>query len=995
MVNHTNVSRHTLYRARVQSKVAGALTHPVAVLHAPAGYGKSIALADALESSGVHAVRYTLNSQCSSAADFMRGLAHALEPIAPAARLAFAGAWARALESAGPEDHLVRWLHAHLEGKTASIVVDQLHHAYNAQGISTLLTRLADLSPRGIRWVFAGRGELDLAIPRWLADGRMAVPIGQDDLQFSAEDVAAAAELTGASLSPEALEQIREHTGGWPAGVMFALRSHFAQASNGTFIVTAGSYATLAEHVFDDRSEREREFLLVASLLPELEPALCQACGFPDAPQLLEALASDAGLMFVDCGRMQFHDWFAAFLNERLRSKGRGDYSAAVHAAAAALERADRFGDALRLALQHRDRECMTALLDRTGLQLLQGEDESSVQAAIAQLGAPDDGWSAQRVALKAVFESRAGRFDTADSWFSLAIERAGTFAVAAEIAHRYASEMLSLRRAEVLDVLERYGDCGEQLPTGLSAAIESALATAYVQAGQPAEAAASIARALAQAERFDDGAILATVLTRAAFVAYCARSAAEAQRLALGAAALAESSGLFSVACSACSTLYALAADRDDVAGCLAHLRRLSDNAAKAGNAAIARYGLMAMYELEAERADPLALQHLRRTLQTFDVHYEAQDSGDTILPSHALELAGCGRFAEAYRLLLPSTSQEEEADRIALRNSEIALYAAAAADTIQARTALLRVRKALRSCADSPRAYRAKLFSVLTLSLLGRGIAVRLARAMNGTHPSERAAALYRAVRALVEREPQAPAAVAALRQYDCGGFAAAFSEIPALRGLVPHTSGAPKVRPIRRQLLDEVDAALNVLVGDLEQRDALTGEHSRAVSLWCARLARKLGMHSDEILLAARSGLVHDVGKLLTPREILNAPRSLSSAEWEVMRAHALAGEQIVLETPVLAHLRVAVRSHHERLDGKGYPDGLRGLQIPEIARLVTVADCFNAMIGRRPYRKAMPPSVALLEMERHRGTQFDPEMVDALIEIVSGPREQRYA
>jgi HD-GYP domain-containing protein (c-di-GMP phosphodiesterase class II) len=151
----------------------------------------------------------------------------------------------------------------------------------------------------------------------------------------------------------------------------------------------------------------------------------------------------------------------------------------------------------------------------------------------------------------------------------------------------------------------------------------------------------------------------------------------------------------------------------------------------------------------------------------------------------------------------------------------------------------------------------------------------------------------------------------------------------------------------------------------------------------------------MSGQEIVFASRSGLVHDIGKIETPAEILNAPRSLSAEEWDVMRAHALAGEAIVQEIPILRHLSTAVRSHHERIDGKGYPDGTRGLRIPTIARLVAVADSFNAMIGRRAYRKPMPPSIALLELERHRGTQFDPEIVEAMIDIVSRPAEARYA
>ncbi|HYZ17249.1 MAG TPA: HD domain-containing phosphohydrolase, partial [Candidatus Acidoferrum sp.] len=134
------------------------------------------------------------------------------------------------------------------------------------------------------------------------------------------------------------------------------------------------------------------------------------------------------------------------------------------------------------------------------------------------------------------------------------------------------------------------------------------------------------------------------------------------------------------------------------------------------------------------------------------------------------------------------------------------------------------------------------------------------------------------------------------------------------------------------------------------------------------------------------AARCGLLHDIGKARVPLEILTAPRRLDDREWPVMRAHASAGEAMIRHDPRLRVFAPAVRSHHERLDGRGYPDGLRASAIPQIARVVAVADCFNAMIGRRPYRVPMAPSRAMDELDAHRSTQFDPDVVDAMISLV---------
>ncbi|HEV2738449.1 MAG TPA: HD domain-containing phosphohydrolase [Candidatus Elarobacter sp.] len=193
----------------------------------------------------------------------------------------------------------------------------------------------------------------------------------------------------------------------------------------------------------------------------------------------------------------------------------------------------------------------------------------------------------------------------------------------------------------------------------------------------------------------------------------------------------------------------------------------------------------------------------------------------------------------------------------------------------------------------------------------------------------------------------------------------------------------------RPLQRvrdESLDEVDARIDALIVKLEARDPLTSEHSRAVAAWCSRLGRRLGLDSAEVTFAARCGLLHDVGKIATPLEVLNAPRALDDREWRLIRAHAAAGEAIVRAVPELRPFAPAVRSHHERLDGHGYPDRLPASAIPLMARIVAVADSFNAMIGRRPYRLPMAPVRALEELVRGRETQFDPEVVEAMIDLV---------
>lgn len=982
-----------LVRKRVRAKMAQALAFRAVILRAPAGYGKSAALTDAIEAAGIDAVRYSPASHIDSLGAFVRGLANALGGVAPAARLSFAGAWERAAESAAPAQQLARWIHAHLNGIRATIVLDQLHVAASAPGIDTFLRNLIDASPPDLRWMLALREDIDLPVPRWLADGVIGMPLERDVLAFNDTDVLDAARACGSPISFEKAQRICERTGGWPMGAMFALRSGK--------VADPGDDA-MAERVFADRTAREREFLLMTCLLPDLDEPVCAAAGFDDARTLLRAMGADAGFMFADVEPHRYHDRFARYLQRRLQTENL-QFAESLRRSAAALEETRRSGDALRLLAQHGMRGDLARLVDAHGLALLRTEDEDALQWALTALGAPDDLWSSRQLALKAIFEYRAGRVDTSDSWLALALEREGDEEANAEMAYRAASEMLQRRPTEAVALLEPHAH-SKALPERLRVNILSALGAAYMNAGRAMQANECIWYAMGLAESLHDDGALAVLLVRAAYVALYSQTAQRAKALAARGALLAEKTLQFTIAFGAYSTLYAIAADEDDSQECLRCLRHLGESAAKCGNPQMQQYALMAQYELEMERGDEEVVAQIRGALQVFDVHYEERDARETIVPSRALELAMHGQFRDAYRLLLPSAEHQNEGDRAALRWAEVALYASAAGERAVALSALRAVRRFLRETPEiSVRSYRAQLLCALSLSLLKKSAGERLLRSLDAAPPSARLRALFAAVRELIRSRAGArngrdlEDALKALWQADAGGFAKAFTALPggAHAREVPALIRTGKRFTGPALLVDEVDATLTELIARLDVSNPLTAEHSRAVSSWCARLARKLGLPPDEIVAASRSGLIHDVGKLLTPPEILNAARSLTAEEWQVMRAHALAGCDIVKEYPALLHLIPAIRSHHERIDGKGYPDGVPGGSIPFMARLVAVADSFNAMIGRRPYRKPMPPSIALIELGRHRGTQFDPEIVDAMIRIVEGSMATQYA
>ncbi|OWK37837.1 HD domain-containing phosphohydrolase [Fimbriiglobus ruber] len=193
-----------------------------------------------------------------------------------------------------------------------------------------------------------------------------------------------------------------------------------------------------------------------------------------------------------------------------------------------------------------------------------------------------------------------------------------------------------------------------------------------------------------------------------------------------------------------------------------------------------------------------------------------------------------------------------------------------------------------------------------------------------------------------------------------------------------------GLERVRMIERQqdLLVQVVTALAQAV---EMRDAYTGNHTSRVTAYALLLADELGLPDDQKQNLRAATALHDIGKIGIDDDILRKPGRLSDAEFHQMRTHVTRGAEIIETVPGLAWALPVVRSHHERWDGRGYPDRLKGEQIPLTARVVAVADAFDAMTSDRPYRRGMPADAAFAEIRAAAGNQFDPRCAEAFLRI----------
>jgi diguanylate cyclase (GGDEF)-like protein len=175
---------------------------------------------------------------------------------------------------------------------------------------------------------------------------------------------------------------------------------------------------------------------------------------------------------------------------------------------------------------------------------------------------------------------------------------------------------------------------------------------------------------------------------------------------------------------------------------------------------------------------------------------------------------------------------------------------------------------------------------------------------------------------------------------------------------------------------------DALMQVLV----EQDPLLFEHAGRVARLAESTARRLGLDDEEVWHVSLAAELHDVGKAAVPEMLLDKPGTLDQAEWSFIKRHTLIGERIVSAAPALSRVAELIRSSHERPDGNGYPDGLAGETIPLGARIVAVADAFDAMTSDRPYARARSVDYAIEELRRGSGSQFDPEVVEAFVEAI---------
>ena len=197
--------------------------------------------------------------------------------------------------------------------------------------------------------------------------------------------------------------------------------------------------------------------------------------------------------------------------------------------------------------------------------------------------------------------------------------------------------------------------------------------------------------------------------------------------------------------------------------------------------------------------------------------------------------------------------------------------------------------------------------------------------------------------------------------------------------------------ELRQQQKKLKEAYWQTVTALSEAVDAKDRYTSGHSRRVAEYSRVIAKRMGKSVLEQEMIYRAGLLHDVGKIRIPIDIINKPGKLTDEEYDLIKIHPVTGYHILKDISEHYDMATAAKYHHERYDGKGYPNGLQGENIPEMARILAVADSYDAMTSNRSYRKWLPQSVVRSEIEKGKGTQFAPDVADIMLQIIDEDKE----
>ncbi len=779
-------------RPRLTSRIADASTYPVAVLTAEAGMGKSTALRAYLADREPDAVLFELHVRHDSPARFARGLADALEPRLSTIGNSLALAHERSLLVDDPAAFLGAWLAEHLGSLSVPIAIDGLHHARDGE-IGRMLAAAIDRTP-GVRWLLCGRTPRHLPLALWLAHGTSALPIDARAFALAPDEAQAFALRYAPNVPPALVTRFVAGSGGSPATLRYALATANFFPERAEALAASDLFGgALVECTLDALAPEEIAFLERAAGFPDLDLELLSAAGLADAREYLSALRERIPFAFEQQGgHLQLAAHLSAGLLRRAATRNPASAGAARRELGHGFERSGRMTEALATFAQERSASDILRGVAAHGLALAEEGRGDVVADALAALDPAAQMSDPVSVALKAMAESRLGRYEIAEGWFQLAIDRAASPDLRAEISLQHGQHLLRSFRPEAVDVLAPLA-ADASLEADVRTYALAALGPALVARGELDRARRAADEALQRAARSAAKRLAAKVHHQAAFVALCSGEAERAKRLAAASLEDAARYGYYDIAAGALTVLYNVASDVDDEPSeALAHLGSLAVCAARSGSLVSQVVALLGSYEIAVERGDLAAAERYEKRARALDVKQFERAVAEALIPAQALRCAWNGDFAGAYDVSAHSADLQWSADRQALRWAEISLYAAASGEySAEAFAAIAAANGFLAGAGQANgRTHRARIFLALALAMLGEtsqaeamfSVVDALAAGLSKRLQSLRALAGAVALRLRGERNHAALLeAVARMNACDFGGVARMIVSLP----------------------------------------------------------------------------------------------------------------------------------------------------------------------------------------------------------------------
>ncbi len=641
-----------IHRPRVVERIQSAATQRIVLIVAPAGYGKSVALRQYLETLQDEHVRYDVRSEQGTLLGFVRGFADVLVDIAPDARKTLSGAYEKSQSSKTPGADLAMWMHAHIKTFTGVIAIDDLHVAENDPEISRFLVSLIDRTKGRTKWIIASRSSLDLPVGSWLAYGEMDLNIDEEDLRFTIDEARQTAKSSRLAVRDDELEQILSMTEGWPTAISFALRSSTRSMDLRNIAASTREmiYRFLAEQVYESLENDERELLQFVAYLPEIDLEVLRHAGYSKAKAVVEALRDRVAFIYVDRPNVyRCHDLFRDFLQHQLELEGDSAVEKIQRRVAAALEERGDVASALKIYTSLHAEKDVLRLLEAHGFALIDRAHGDAVADALEQLPQESRAVHPMALALRAVREAHNGRFDRAESLFQRALKREISVEISSDIAIRLATMLFNQRR-EIAPLLEPLLE--GPFPDESRVAALSLLMLAYANAGRRDQVLRAIADAQQYAASVDSNELRARLLYRMALAKMTlAFPAEEVTTLFLEAQALAIENALYLTGAAALLGLaYVAMFYDDDITKSVWYAQQSANAAQKAGDRYSMQNAVVHLMLLESIRG---GVERLPVLEQQF-LSVTTSDSGRTayIVPTRAMMASWEGRFDEAHRL-------------------------------------------------------------------------------------------------------------------------------------------------------------------------------------------------------------------------------------------------------------------------------------------------------------------------------------------------------